>query len=215
MQSEEEKIDLACLEAVRDMGGYVTLESWVYSLYLRDAVPTYDDFFESSCRLRKSKLIRNSILALNGNYSYCLTLRGKAAVRKKEIEYKESKSVKEFTLRESTFESAKKKALKKIKNTTDEVLKKQKRAAFLCVLLWLFSIAFLAGGIVFACLYRGSFDWRVGVGIAGFVLYAVIGTIDAFICVKKCGFRTQVSISLMCFPSYSLLGLILWAVSGG
>ena len=214
MQSEEEKIDLACMQAVRDMGGFVTLESWLYSLHLKDIAFTYDEFFESYLRLRKSKLIRNSILVLSDNYSYCLTLRGKEALRKKEIQYKERKLNKKYELRESTFESAKKKALKKIKNTTDEVLKKQKGAAVLCVLLWLCSIALLAGGILFACLYQGSSDWRVGICIAGIVLYAVIGTIDGLLCVKKCGFRAQVSISIMCFPSYCLLGLILWGLSG-
>lgn len=213
MPSEEEKIDLACLQAIQDMGGYVTLESWIYSLYLRDAVPAYDDFFESYCRLRKSKLMRESFLALNDN-SYCLTIRGKTSLRKKEVQYKESKRVKKYPLREMTFEVAKEDALEKLNNTTNEVLKRQKEAAVFGVLLWLLSLILLTGGILFACLYQGSFGWRFGIGIAGVILYAIIGTVDALACAPKCSYKMQIVISEMCFPAYGLLILILEGLQG-
>lgn len=209
MQNEE-KIDLACLQAVRDMGGFVSLESWLYSLYSKDIVLSYEEFCESYCRLVKNRFIAKFLSA-----DYRLTWRGRSVLRGKQVSRKEIKKTVKYPCAESTFDVVRKNALEKWKMKHDGLLQKQRATDFLCVLLWLFSIAVLAGGIVFACLYQGLIGWRVGVGVAGAILYLVIGSVDALACSSRCSYRVESFLTIVCFPSYGLLTLILIGLAGG
>ncbi len=212
MQSEEEKTDLACLQAVRDMGGFVTLESWLYSLYSKDIVLSCDEFCESFLRLAENKLIKHSISF--SAFAYRITLRGRTVLRGKQIRQIESKKKVKYPCGESTFALARMNALEKWKLKQEGLLQKQIAMDFLCVWLWLFSIAVLAGGIVFAYLYQGSRGLRIGVGVAGVILYLVLGTVDAFVCESRCSYRIESFLSIACFPSYGLLILILIGLAG-
>lgn len=212
MQSEEEKIDLACLQAVQDLGGFVTLNDWFYSLYLKDIVLSYDEFGESYCRLIKNRLITKFL-----PIGYFLTSRGRAVLRGEQIPKKERK--KETKLfRKYDFLMAQKYASEQVELWRNRKIKENKWAGILAgvlsIFIWLFSIACLAGGIVFACLYEGNSDWKYPAVIAGVILYIVFGILAMFVGVLRRSYRLSRFLLIVCFPSLGLLLLFMFVLQG-
>lgn len=184
------------------MGGFCSLSGWLYGLYCADVAPTYDEARESVCRLSENGLVSRFA------FGYRITSRGGAVLRGERVEApKRMRKASSFS--EADFERAKADALTKWKLQRDGKSGALRRANALGVLLWLLSLACLAGGIAFACLYRGSVGWRVGVCVAGVVLYVVLGTVDELFCASRCSGRVENFLTVACFPSYGLLALIL------
>ena len=202
MQSEEEKIDLACLQAVQDMGGFVTLNDWFYSLYSKEIILSYDVFCESYFRIIKNRLIIKFM-----PIGYFLTSRGRAVLRGEQVPKKErKKETKPF--RKYDFITAQKYASEQTKACQSEKMGAKKWAGVLSVFIWLLSLACLTGGIVFACLYQGKIDWKYLVAIGGAILYIVFGILAMFVGLFRRSYRLSRFLFIVCFPSLGLLGLI-------
>lgn len=202
MTSEEEKTDLACLQAIQDMGGFVTLKDWLYSLYSKDIVLSYDEFGESYCRLIKNRFITKLLLI-----GCSLTARGRAVLRGEQVPKKVRKrETKPF--RKYDFITAKKYAFEQLEIERNEKTKEKRWAGVLGVFLWLLSIACLAGGIIFACLFQGNIGWKYCVPILGVILYIALGIFAMVAGKLRCSYRLSRFLSIVCFPSLGLLALI-------
>lgn len=211
MQIELQQRDFHCLEAICDAGGYATLSDCLFHLYKQAVVLSYEEFCESFTRLLQGEFISECFSIKQRKFR--ITGRGRDALFGDKKVFEEREIFKPF--QESEFVEARVNGLMVWKQWQDGTLRSKTFWDVLSIVLLLLSLAFLAGGITFACLYQGLIGWRIGIGIAGGILYMVVGTVDEFLVAPKCSGRMESFLAIANFPSYALLTLILLGLSAG
>lgn len=210
MQIELRQFDIQCLEAIRAAGGYAALSDCLVYFYRQDIEVSYDEIRDSFTRLLQGKFIACCFFLQEDIYR--IKKRGEAALRGEITSFEERDKYVQLT--NSQFLDAKIDAMEKMDAGENAPSRKSAGWNILSVFFWVLSLALLAGGIVFACLYQGAVGWRVGVCIIGLVLYIAIGTIDLLLCVPKCSHGMKPFLSIVNLPSYLLLYVILEGLQG-
>ncbi|MDE6676522.1 MAG: hypothetical protein K2K12_02260 [Clostridia bacterium] len=170
MQIELQQLDMQCLEAIREAGGYAVLSDCLVYLYRQDIEVSYEEIRDSFTRLLQGKFISCNFSVLHDLYH--IKKRGKAVLRGEITSFEERKKIIPFA--NSLYLNAKVDAMEKMEAGESTPPKSLAGWNILSAFLTALSLALLAGGVILASLLEVKGGWIVAFVVAGLVLYCIV-----------------------------------------